>query len=119
MAIITIDQTIPKKAYVQVAVVGVEITGLHFILDRNRAIIALRYIDDGGRTAKREYWVVKGAALSQALGAAPAGTSLLGALRNGLETLVAQVEQTEGLKDSLIATGQIELFNQVSLRFDK
>lgn len=116
---VDISSTVTKKRLVQVDLVEAKVTDAYFIMSRDRVVLSIDFITPEGKIGKREHWRVKGDALNRALGDAPVGTSLLGALGKGLNDIVDRVENTEGLKDQLVATGELKIFSDARVSLEK
>jgi hypothetical protein len=119
MANVTISQTIKRKRIVDVPLVACEVTDVFFMRTTNRVVITVNFLREDGRTSFQEFWQVKGPALNAALGEAPTGTSLLKALSDGMEAIVDKVENTEGLKEKLIARGELRIFGNARVSLGK
>ena len=119
MTAVDINSTIVKKRFVELALTEANVTDAFFIMSRNRAVLTVEFITDTGKIGKTEHWMVKGDTLRRALNDIPVGVNLLGALGRGLNDIVGRVENTEGLKDDLIESGELKLYSSAEVSVTK
>lgn len=104
---IPVTRQIQRRQPIQVDLTGADATGFHLLIEQQVAVIEVSFYDAQDQVMDREWWIVRGGALNNAMNRAPNGGSTLAAIVDNLQWVVDTVENTPGRKEQLIENGQL------------
>ena len=104
-------QTKQVKRFVDLEITKVTVEDVFQLTSKDRLVFTVLFQDSEDKVVKKEAWSLRGQLKSQAEG--------LGVTPDVLGPAVANVEDTEGRRDTLLASGQLSIHKDVSVRFSK